>query len=182
MVPDKRTKRRHGLKRKASWRETLRSLTSGQTEFSTSSEDLVTQRLQMRRSTGALARPSALHHQSRARSFYGCKDEKGSMVESGSEEEDVYRWKEEDRPIQARIRFNYPETSPPPGHQSHRRASGISDAEPLREDSGEVETFVRNEPEHGKHQKTIGTRLTMTSRTGYFQDRIVSPSMVCFLL
>ncbi len=25
---------------------------------------------------------------------------------------------------------------------------------------------------------TIGTRLTMTSRTGYFQDRIISPSMV----
>jgi hypothetical protein len=27
----------------------------------------------------------------------------------------------------------------------------------------------------------IGTRLTMTSRVGYFQDRIISPSMVCYL-
>ncbi|KAJ2985285.1 hypothetical protein NUW54_g10199 [Trametes sanguinea] len=28
-----------------------------------------------------------------------------------------------------------------------------------------------------KEQAPIGTRLTMTSRTGYFQDRIISPSM-----
>ena len=27
-------------------------------------------------------------------------------------------------------------------------------------------------------QAPIGTRLTMTSRTGYFQDRIIPPSMV----
>jgi len=28
------------------------------------------------------------------------------------------------------------------------------------------------------HKEPIGTRLTMTSRTGYFQDRIISPTMV----
>jgi hypothetical protein len=28
---------------------------------------------------------------------------------------------------------------------------------------------------------TIGTRLTMTSRTGFFQDRIISPSMVSMM-
>ena len=30
-----------------------------------------------------------------------------------------------------------------------------------------------------KKRAPIGTRLTMTSRVGYFQDRIISPSMVC---
>ena len=33
----------------------------------------------------------------------------------------------------------------------------------------------------GKNSEPIGTRLTMTSRTGYFQDRIISPSMVRFM-
>lgn len=35
------------------------------------------------------------------------------------------------------------------------------------------------EPPKKKRKAPIGTRLTMTSRTGYFQDRIISPSMVC---
>lgn len=34
------------------------------------------------------------------------------------------------------------------------------------------------EKKEGQIKAPIGTRLTMTSRTGYFQDRIISPSMV----
>lgn len=34
----------------------------------------------------------------------------------------------------------------------------------------------------GKGKKAFGTRLTMTSRTGYFNDRIISPSMVSHLV
>ncbi|CAD6589320.1 MAG: hypothetical protein TREMPRED_005334, partial [Tremellales sp. Tagirdzhanova-0007] len=42
--------------------------------------------------------------------------------------------------------------------------------------TGEL-TDANAEPEKRRRKAPIGTRLTMTSRVGYFQDRIVSPSM-----
>lgn len=46
----------------------------------------------------------------------------------------------------------------------------------------ELQRAVNSAERHAASKKTkatpIGTRLTMTSRTGYFQDRIISPSMM----
>ncbi|KAG8747848.1 hypothetical protein FRC10_011294 [Ceratobasidium sp. 414] len=42
---------------------------------------------------------------------------------------------------------------------------------------GEPEQYEHEEEEEKPAKMTIGTRLTMTSRTGFFQDRIISPSM-----
>ncbi|QRV79558.1 carbohydrate esterase family 10 protein [Ceratobasidium sp. AG-Ba] len=43
---------------------------------------------------------------------------------------------------------------------------------------GEPEQYGHEEEEEKPAKLTIGTRLTMTSRTGFFQDRIISPSMM----
>ncbi|KAG9097592.1 hypothetical protein FRC06_007386 [Ceratobasidium sp. 370] len=43
---------------------------------------------------------------------------------------------------------------------------------------GEPEQYEHEEEEEKPAKMTIGTRLTMTSRTGFFQDRIISPSMM----
>ncbi|KAG8745943.1 hypothetical protein FRC12_014411 [Ceratobasidium sp. 428] len=43
---------------------------------------------------------------------------------------------------------------------------------------GEPEEYEHDEEEEKPAKMTIGTRLTMTSRTGFFQDRIISPSMM----
>ena len=43
----------------------------------------------------------------------------------------------------------------------------------------ELQVAAAEAQEEKDHEKmTLGTRLTMTSRTGYFQDRIISPTMV----
>lgn len=43
-----------------------------------------------------------------------------------------------------------------------------------------VETEAKKVVKQKRRRAPIGTRLTMTSRVGYFQDRIISPSMVSF--
>ncbi|KAG0148927.1 hypothetical protein CROQUDRAFT_40711 [Cronartium quercuum f. sp. fusiforme G11] len=55
---------------------------------------------------------------------------------------------------------------------------------PGRSDSADIEDEPGSEvskpktPKSGKNKKAFGTRLTMTSRTGFFNDRIISPSMM----
>ncbi|KAI0374058.1 alpha/beta-hydrolase [Pilatotrama ljubarskyi] len=84
-------------------------------------------------------------------------DEGGAM---GDVEDETYsRVKEEDKPLRARIRFN-------------PQVSQIEHQSPTPEP---VESHDQAAPQE---KAPIGTRLTMTSRTGYFQDRIISPSMM----
>ena len=71
----------------------------------------------------------------------------------------VYTEREEDMPIEARVRF-----SP--------TVNRIDVPKALQEASESSENTI---------EAPLGTRLTMTSRTGYFQDRIISPSMVSLL-
>lgn len=63
---------------------------------------------------------------------------------------DYESMKEEDRPIHARVKFE--------------------------DQSLEIQ---QERTSQSAPESKVGTRLTMTSRTGYFQDRIISPSMVC---
>ncbi|CAL1707366.1 unnamed protein product [Somion occarium] len=124
------------IRRRRSWRDTLRTLTSPTTE-----------------------RPPFRHRPSVPAVKMGgadtvsqdtVNDEAGSMADAESEAE----VREEDRPLQARVRF-------------HPVVSETTSEPPMVE-----------ETESPAVEVPLGTRLTMTSRTGYFQDRIISPSMM----
>lgn len=97
-------------------------------------------------------------------------DEGGAMGDI--EDEPLDRVNEEDKPLRARIRFN-PQVSRVEFEQAPR-----APPEPAAPSSH----WHGNDQASPTEKAPIGTRLTMTSRTGYFQDRIISPSMVsCFL-
>ncbi|EPQ57298.1 alpha/beta-hydrolase [Gloeophyllum trabeum ATCC 11539] len=95
---------------------------------------------------------------------YVARADTGSMADE-EDEGDYSEVNEEDRPIQARVRV-----APPPS----------LNATELEEQQQELSRQVaRADSEVQKKEKApIGTRITMTSRTGYFQDRIISPSMM----
>lgn len=184
MVKDNRftTPRSNRLRRRRSWKDTLRGFTSGnekelQTASSTSPKT--------RASTSAL-KTSSSHNLFYTRKEKSVADDQGSLADAESEEDEDYNHrKEEDRPLRARVRYAYPHIMTPPivtrsqsmlEEQQKELLAAVEEAntkaiqavggDSLKEGSGEV-------------KEPIGTRLTMTSRTGYFQDRIVSPSMVC---
>lgn len=122
------------IRRRRSWRDALRTLTSPTSERP---------QLKSRHSTPVIKqsddRPS----------IQAVIDEAGSMADA----EDETDLREEERPISARVRF----------HPVISEAQAEIPAE-------DATTKASTTP--------LGTRLTMTSRTGYFQDRIISPSMV----
>lgn len=94
-------------------------------------------------------------------------------------EESSGEQKEEDQPIRARVRYTYPDVSTATPNES-------APGKELQNATEEVNPNILGGklPTVGlrRAKEPIGTRLTMTSRTGFFQDRIVSPSMVCLLL
>ncbi|KAI0706850.1 Alpha/Beta hydrolase protein [Cerioporus squamosus] len=83
------------------------------------------------------------------------QDEGGAMGDV--EDESPSSSRDDEKPLRARIRFN-----------------------PQVDVKREVESPVSMDDAAPSTEATapIGTRLTMTSRTGYFQDRIISPSMM----
>lgn len=89
-------------------------------------------------------------------------DEEGNVAdgEDGEDEEEEILVEERDKPIAQRVVFTEYE-------QREQQQAELSEA------VAEALTLERN-----AKKAPIGTRLTMTSRTGYFQDRIISPSMV----
>ncbi|KAI0775696.1 Alpha/Beta hydrolase protein [Trametes elegans] len=93
---------------------------------------------------------------------YDSYDDGGAMGDA--EDEPFNRVSEEDKPLRARIRFN-PQVS---------RAELEEDIRAPEPTQQEVDQVTPSDTE----KAPIGTRLTMTSRTGYFQDRIISPSMM----
>jgi hypothetical protein len=118
------------------------------------------------------------------------------FTDSSSEEDDDEEDHEEHRPIEARIRWQNSLVSSPctaslvnassfntlcPGGSGVREnlnteAQRRLAAEVLR---ANVEVAKRrNRAASDRKNAPIGMRLTMTSRSGYFQDRIISPTMV----
>jgi len=81
--------------------------------------------------------------------------------------------KEADMPLEARVRF-HPYTTVKEVVESPQSLGG----ELPHEDGPASSLSNTNTLEVPTTQAPLGTRLTMTSRTGYFQDRIISPSMV----
>ena len=169
MVGDKRPRMpRKRLRRRTSWRDTLRGLTSPNEDEDGEERERVPF-LTTRASTGAVqtrALPGVVR-----RGMSQPFPSNGDLADAESEE-DFEDWREEDRPIEARVRYVY-RPSPPAS------ASGQGSQGSLRLTPSPTAT-VRGEdnPVIGNGNEPIGTRLTMTSRTGYFQDRVISPSMV----
>ncbi|THH32313.1 hypothetical protein EUX98_g1913 [Antrodiella citrinella] len=143
---------RKPLRRRRSWRDALRTLTSSPPNERPKSPRLSNVK---RTKSGQPAPLLSRRHQSSMHIEAGAlaDDEDGAEM-------DFSEMREEDRPLQARVRFN-PTTS-------HSEAGTTPPVVRITENGHMIE-------EDGV---AIGTRLTMTSRTGYFQDRIISPSMM----
>lgn len=186
MVGDRKPRPRgKTLKRRTSWRDTLRGLTtSGNEDDDAASRPTP----RTRHSTTVIRTPSTrmAYTDKRRRSLSGLvRDDEGILADSESEdEEDFNQWKEEDRPIQARVRFVYPRTESPPSlprsdsaveRQQEELSLAVAEANTK---AGFALGGTGSGKDEGKAKEPIGTKLAMTSRAGYFQDRIVSPSMV----
>ena len=148
------------IKRRSSWRDTFRGLASG------GDADVESGSRQHKGSTKASKNPPTIA-------------DEGVLADAESDEDDDYNQRKlEDRPIQARIIYNYPTASDglPRSHSAlERQQPELSIAVEEANTKATKAVSRRKSPT----REAIGTRLTMTSRTGYFQDRIISPSMVC---
>ncbi|OJA18626.1 hypothetical protein AZE42_01772 [Rhizopogon vesiculosus] len=85
--------------------------------------------------------------------------------------------KEEDRALEDRVRYVYPDCVTSDGAPLHPTLE--KQQEQLSAAVAEADSKTSSiKGEQDKKREPIGTRLTMTSRTGYFQDRIIPPSMM----
>ncbi|KAJ3557825.1 hypothetical protein NP233_g11644 [Leucocoprinus birnbaumii] len=148
MVPDRRPKKR--VKRRSSWKEKLRGFASGGEESS---------------------RPSAPQ-------IFRTNTDDGMLADAESEDDEFEGYEEEDKPIEARVKYKY-DTAKPSGsilrtHSALERKQEEMAVALKEADTKAIQAFGGK----GKRAEPIGTRLTMSSRVGYFQDRIISPSMM----
>ncbi|KAH7912001.1 Alpha/Beta hydrolase protein [Hygrophoropsis aurantiaca] len=185
MVGDRHRKgSKRRLKRRTSWRDALRDLAGDVDE----SQPVLPPMRQHHSSTSvkrALSLKSVGLARERARTQPSSHDDSGFWADSESDDEyqSSKHVKEEDLPLEDRVRFVYNDT---PGTHSSLRVTPSSlekQQEKLCAAVAEADikaiSATNGEPkEKGKQRVPIGTRLTMTSRTGYFQDRIISPSMM----
>ncbi len=170
MVRDQRP-RGNQLQRRRSWKEAFRAFAGG-TEKNSEASNMKVPKLQQRHSTGLL-RTALFDAQGLRNALDG-----SSSSNAESDEDDFRQWKEEDRPIQARVLYSYDSSTPP---ARDLKAEQVGETDKCSRDHSAAQTSPKtaHRLETGRIKGTIGTRLTMTSRTGYFQDRIISPSMVC---
>jgi len=173
MVGDKRWNGSHRkrLRRRTSWRDTLMGFTSGTDKEGDGGKGSLV--LKSRHSTSTVKTTSsspvsvtARRGQSQPQTSKTEDISDFADAESEEDSEDFGQWKEEDRPIQARVRHLYDET----GTRAKPGENSLIGSEKRNESDANFGP--------GKVKEPIGTRLTMTSRTGYFQDRIIPPSMV----
>jgi hypothetical protein len=169
MVKDKKLSRKR-IKRRSSWKDTLKGFASGE------------ENNKRGHSTTSLRVPSKSFSPKAMPGLLGADE--GSLADAESDDEDFKERKEEDRPIQARILYKYPNggSDLPRSDSVLRRQQQELSIAVAEANTQAVRAASRNhspESRNGKAKEAIGTRLTMTSRTGYFQDRIISPSMVC---
>ncbi|KAF6761258.1 Alpha/Beta hydrolase protein [Ephemerocybe angulata] len=165
MVSDSRPfSQRKQLKRRSSWKDTLKEWTNGaegQSENTRTRSASLKWKMPPSRSTG----------------------DEGSLAdgESSEDNEDYNQYPEEDRPIQARVRYEYPNGGNGDGGLPRSKSALERQQRELSmavEEANTKATLGMAKDGSVKLREPIGTRLTMTSRTGYFQDRIVAPSMM----
>ncbi|KAJ3748948.1 Alpha/Beta hydrolase protein [Lentinula detonsa] len=164
--------RRHRrIKRKNSWREALRGFTTSGSEKEDTSP-VSSRTPSLRRSTSGLRTPPV------KRTFLRLPEENQSDVESSNDEDEDYtKRKEEDRPLQERVKYVYPHSTPAAAWIEAATKQEELSVALLEADSEAARTMTDSHSDQRK-KEPIGVRLTMTSRTGYFQDRIISPSMM----
>lgn len=173
MVGDcKHTPGRRKLNRHRSWRDTLRDFTGVDADAQ--------QSLKQHRSTLGVKRKSSVvsfvTRTGKDRARTAMQDNRGFWAGSESDE-DSDPVREEDRPLEDRVRYVYPDfvgSDDAPLHLTLEKQQKQLSAAVAEADSKASST----KGEQDKKREPIGTRLTMTSRTGYFQDRIIPPSMV----
>lgn len=142
---------RRPVRRRRSWRDALRTLSS--------------------------TSPDAVHTPALAERLPGSvsqDDEAGDMADVEDDAE-PRRSSESAKALQARVRFHpHVHEVAPEGNQKEKESP------PPSKDVVQSTHLRAPEEPHAPAQEDapLGTRLTMTSRTGYFQDRIISPSMV----
>ncbi|KAF9482153.1 alpha/beta-hydrolase [Pholiota conissans] len=170
MVRDRKPSQKR-IKRRSSWKDTIKGLTSGGENDERSLRNARPANFLKVPSKSASGRGSARR-----------LAEEGALADGESDSEDDYNMrKEEDRPISARILYNYdgrpdlPRSTSALEREQQELSIAIAEAntQAVRAISGKAATS-----EDGYKKEPLGTRLTMTSRTGYFQDRIISPSMM----
>jgi hypothetical protein len=192
MVSDKKSSS-HGkprIKRKQSWKDTIISFTSsGEKDGEGGGKGTGSK---ARHSANVFKSPSTVRHYVRSRPVRSNTqtDDQGALADAESDSEDDFdQWKEEDRPIEARVRHVYrqletvksPEVPIPRSESALEKQQEELSAAVVDANTKATLAFGNgNGKRKGKERQLIGTRLTMTSRTGYFQDRVVSPSMVCY--
>ncbi|KAF9454042.1 alpha/beta-hydrolase [Macrolepiota fuliginosa MF-IS2] len=104
--------------------------------------------------------------------------DEGSLADTENGDEDFSSYEEKDKPIKARVKYKYDYSGV--NNSILRTHSALQEkqeemAVALKEaDTKATEAFGGK----GGRTEPIGTRLTMSSRAGYFQDRIISPSMM----
>ncbi|KAJ3989889.1 Alpha/Beta hydrolase protein [Lentinula detonsa] len=164
--------RRHRrIKRKNSWRETFRGFTTSGSEKEDTSP-VSSRTPSLRRSTSGLRTPPV------KRTFLRLPEENQSDVDSSNDEDEDYtKRKEEDRPLQERVKYVYPHSTPAAAWIEAATKQEELSVALLEADSEAARTMTDSHSDQRK-KEPIGVRLTMTSRTGYFQDRIISPSMM----
>ncbi|KAI0341955.1 alpha/beta-hydrolase [Trametopsis cervina] len=159
MVGDRRP-----LRRRRSWRDAFRTLTSPVQERPPLLRQRVTTpsvpTMKQRSNARSNGNGQLTHHVSE----HG--EEAGSMADEENEA-DLNGIPEEEKPIRARVRFNplVDEVQSPEASINQYQEESESSSETVKGETSQAEP-------------PLGTRLTMTSRTGYFQDRIISPSMM----
>lgn len=161
-------------KRKNSWKDTLRGLTttSGSEKDDSTSTVNPQRPAIIRRSTSGLKTPHI------RRNFLRAPGENRIDAQLSDDEEDYTNRREEDRPLQARVKYVYPHSTPAAAwiEAAAEKQDELSAA--LIEADSKASRMTSSQESNEQKKEPIGVRLTMTSRTGYFQDRIISPSMV----
>jgi hypothetical protein len=145
---------RKAIRRQRSWKDALRHLTS-----SGSGSERPSLRTRASAPNHKVVKASSLKPMSHsAHEALDAVDETGSLADE-EDGADLPAIPDEDKPIHARVRFH-----PVVNQLGFEKV--IAETPPADRQGNALE------------QAPLGTRLTMTSRTGYFQDRIISPSMV----
>jgi len=148
MVSDRRRKKK--IKRHSDWKDRLCGFTSAGEELT------------------SLSAPRIIR----------TNTDNGMLGDVKSDDEDFEGYEEEDKSIEARVKYKYDDLKPRGSimrtHSGLKRKQEEMAVALKLADTKATQAFGRK----GDRIEPFGTRLTMSSRGGYFQDRIVSPSMV----
>jgi len=141
--------------------------------------------------TGSSKRPKVRRSRSQLQPHETTTCSFGFTDSSSEEEEEEEHEHEENRPLEARIRWHHsPVSSDFTSPHHHAPRLGESCGEEILTEKAQTQLAVEARKANGEVAKKrrraayerknapIGMRLTMTSRSNYFQDRTISPTMM----